>query len=430
MVRARVLALLALLVALPGSAPAADLNVVGAVNLGERLFWYGGYVDGAVEHSLPVSNVAAVDRCEQIGPCFTFALDVLDAGAANLRIALDTPARDDGFQVNVLGPTGAVVASMANGNQYNMESFIPTPAKGRYTIKVAPYSADYASFRMRAKLEATPYVPVATDGLLLPDLQVTRLWEFGFVAPANPLNGLFPPDDSNPPLDVAGYHPLSCGVDEQINDEVSRCLRFSFGLANIGAGNFDVRFSSDRTGAQTKNYQCVQHADGTVTARAAGTSYFHQTHGHYHFNDIITHALYKVSNRSTGAMTLAGRGQKLGYSPADQSIPRWTVFDQAKSGTGGSAGNCKTDIDNRLGLSRGWGDAYRYQRPGNFVDFNTNGDGYYVVRTTADPVNVVQESNNANNSSYAYIRVEGDHVDVIETGHGLSPWDVNKEVLN
>ena len=38
--------------------------------------------------------------------------------------------------------------------------------------------------------------------------------ELGFIAPANPLNGLWPPDDVNPPLDVAGIHPISCAPDE------------------------------------------------------------------------------------------------------------------------------------------------------------------------------------------------------------------------
>jgi hypothetical protein len=210
-------------------------------------------------------------------------------------------------------------------------------------------------------------------------------------------------------------------------DNVSRCLRFSFGLANVGAGNFDIRFKSDRTGAITRNMQCVQRANAAPIARDAGWSYFHQTHGHYHFADIIVHHLYRVTNRSTGAMVLAGTGQKLGYSPADQSFPEWTKFVQAANGTSGSAGDCAPSaFDDRLGLSRGWGDAYRYQRPGNYVDFNTNGDGYYVVETTVDPKNVVQESNDHNNTSYAYLRIVGDHVDELESGVGNGPWDPHK----
>ena len=48
---------------------------------------------------------------------------------------------------------------------------------------------------------------------MLPDLRTVPPFEFGFVAPANPLNGAYPPDTANPPLDVAGVHPLSCAID-------------------------------------------------------------------------------------------------------------------------------------------------------------------------------------------------------------------------
>jgi hypothetical protein len=74
-------------------------------------------------------------------------------------------------------------------------------------------------------------------------------------------------------------------------------------------------------------------------------------------------------------------------------------------------------------MSPGWGDAYRYQRPGNFVDFAQGGDGFYVVRTTADPENVVLESDEQDNTSYAYVRVIGEQIDLLETGLGTSPWD-------
>lgn len=417
----------------PRLASAEDASLVGSLHADGTAFWEGGYVDGSALHSLPfVSSNAQADRCATTGPCFTYRLELLDTGA-DLRVGFSTPARDDGFEITIFSPTGAQVGRASNNNQYNTEIFVKTPAVGIYTIKVAPYSADWAQFKMRAKLESVAYQPTANaDGLLLPDMRVTRLWEFGFVMPANPGNGVFPPDDMNPPLDVAGNHPLSCSIDEQAQDGVNRCLRFSFGLANVGEGNFDIRFSSDRSGATSKNVQCVQRGDGSKPlARDAGFSYFHTTHGHYHYKDVIAHRLYKVTDRTAGTMVLAGKGEKLGYSPADQSFPEWERFVQSPSGSSGAAGNCAgTGFDSRLGLSRGWGDAYRYQRPGNYVDFNANGDGYYVMATTADPQNTVLESDDSNNTSYAYLRIEGDHIDVIESGVGSSPWDPNKILFN
>ena len=101
---------------------------------------------------------------------------------------------------------------------------------------------------------------------------------------------------------------------------------------------------------------------------------------------------------------------------------------QSPSGTSGDAGNCYAASNQRLGLSRGWGDAYRWQRPGNYVEFGNNPDGWYVVRTTADPASHLLESNEKDNNGYAYVRVVGDDVNLIETGRGASPWDPHKVV--
>lgn len=405
---------------------AAQPVYVGALGADATLFWDGGYVGSSPAYSAPLApSNAAVDRCALMEPCFNFELDVVQAGAV-LRIALDTPMRDDGLEVTFTDPSG-VSTKRANSNQYSIENFFPNPAVGRWKIKVAPYSADHASFRMRAKLESVPYQP-SGSGQLLPNLRATRLWEFGFVAPANPGNGLFPPDDTNPPLEVAGQHPLSCSLDETIDDDTTRCLRFSFGLANVGDGVFDVRFNGDRTGAQFPMTQCIQQSAGGVASRPAGSGVFHTTHGHFHYHDIIEHRLYRVTDRTTGAMTQVGTGKKLGYSPADQGIAEWTRFVQAPAGSSGTLGNCAAGTGNRLGMARGWGDAYRYQRPGNFVDFSAGGDGYFVVQTIADPNNVVLESSDADNTSYAYLRISGEEIDVLESGVGVGPWDPNKVI--
>lgn len=412
----------------PVTSRAADPPLVGSLALGETAFWDGGNVGSSPTYSAPlVASVNGLDRCANVGPCSRFRLKVEKPGAI-LRVGLDTPARDDGFEMIITSPAG-VTTRATNGNQYSIETFISNPAAGIWNITVAPYSADNATFRMRAKLEATPYKPKAdSKRRLLPNLQVTRLWEFNFTAPANPGNGLFPPDDVNPPLDVLGYHPLSCAADEIAEEGAVRCLRYSFGLANVGHGNFDVRSISNQTDAYAMT-QCIQRSSGAPIAHPAGKGAFHKTHGHAHYLDIIFHKLMKVKSLKSGSMTSAGKGKKLGYSPADQGIPHWNSFTNAASGTGGSAGSCVPGSTARLGMSRGWGDAYRYQRPGNYVEFGANGDGYYVVRTTADPLNHVIESDETDNTSYALVRVVGDEVDVIESGVGDSPWDPDKQVF-
>ena len=81
-----------------------------------------------------------------------------------------------------------------------------------------------------------------------------------------------------------------------------------------------------------------------------------------------------------------------------------------------------------LGLSTGWGDVYRWQRPGQFVDFDGQGDGYYVVQAIVDIAHNVEGTQN-DNVSYAYIHIVGDRIDIIERGLGTSPWDPNKRTV-
>lgn len=416
-------------------APAAPSETVHAGTLGfdEALWWDGGHVGASPTHTTPFVGLPVTDRCEQLDPCFVYTLDVAGSSpVARLRVALDTPARDDGFEMKLTPPGGAAVARQ-NSNQYSMEIMVTAPATGRWTITVSPVSADHATFRMRAALESVPWMP-ATTGDLLPNLRVTRMWEFGFAAPANPGNGLFPPDDINPPLSLAGYEPVSCSVDEQLGfdgEPAQRCLRYSFGLANAGEGNFDIRYNADRTGAPQAMTQCVQNSDPSVLPRArpAGTGSFHQTHGHFHYDDIIFHDVWRITDRDTWAREQVGTGKKIGYSPADQGIADWYALTQTAPGTSSAAGNCAPGTTSRLGMSVGWGDAYRYQRPGNFVSFGDAGDGWYVVHTIADPNEVVEESNEADNTAYAFLRIVGTEVNVLESGIGAGPWDPSKVVF-
>lgn len=391
-------------------------------------FWNGGTIGDDTQHSLPLVGDNGISTCAN-APCFRYTLKVASPGALRLRIALDTITRNDNFSLQVTAPGGAVTSG-TNANAFNKELFINNPAVGSYKIVVRPYSASNTAFAMRAKLETQ--LPVRTpdaNGLLLPDLRPTAPYELGFIAPLNPANGVFPPDDVNPPADVAGVHPVSCAADETAEDGSTKCLRFSFGLTNNGQGNFDIRWSTASNAQSGPMIQCVQHADGTVTPRPAGGFSLHTTHGHTHYEDIIFLKLQRVTDPAAGTMVQAGDGRKLGYSPADQAFVNWYAFDQAAAGSSSSAGNCDLTKNERLGMSIGWGDVYRYQRPGNYVDFGTNTDGLYVVQLTADPLNNVLEANEANNTSYSYVRVTGDRVDVLEHGRGQSPWDPNKQIL-
>jgi hypothetical protein len=418
------------LLALASTASAHDPTAT-ALQPGDAVFWDGETVnDGDVPqpYSLPIA-----------------------AGGERLRVAIDTPSRQDSFAIDVIAPDGSVRASKTNSNQFDEEAFVKAPEAGTWTVRVVPKGATKAFFRLRAKLEGP--APQRSRALL-PNLKTVPPYELGFVAPANPANGLYPPDTVNPPADVAGVHPISCTADEMApatagGFDAHRCLRLTSGPINIGSGPYDMRFSfaSDVASGQgdvAPDHGTIQHgpivqavhyADGHIEIRPAGHYSFHVTHGHFHDDNVLTYELLRVADRATGRLEPAGDGTKSGFCPADQLFGDWTAFAQDKSGTFGegdsaSGGNCFSPTAGFIGLTAGWGDVYRWQRPGQYVEFGSNGDGLYVVRATVDRSNHVLETNDADNSAYALVRIAGERVDPIERGQGTSPWDPRKVVFD
>jgi hypothetical protein len=177
-------------------------------------------------------------------------------------------------------------------------------------------------------------------------------------------------------------------------------------------------------------FQVIHYGDGKTTERPAGKYSFHTIHGHFHDDHILDYQLFKVAGKR---LKKVGAGTKSGFCPANQLFGDWRRFDQSApdslvgSGDTGT-GNCQSFVDGVLGLSPGWGDVYRWQRPGQYVEFGTNGDGLYVVRATVDIENQVVESNEGNNSAYTLVKVQGDKIVPIERGRGLGPFDRHKVV--
>jgi len=419
-------------IALPGLAAETSKTL----KVGQPLFWDGAYIDSG--------DIQDDALCDIAAPCPTWKL-VVAGQSARLRVAIDTPSREDTFGLELLDPSGAVVASASNSNQFNTEAFVPTPAPGSWTVRVVPQGVDKASFRLRAKLEReVPKRPVGKVALL-PDLKAVPPFELGFIAPANPLNGAYPPDTVNPPLDLLGYHPVSCAPDESAPVAIggggaTRCLRFTSGPMNVGVGPFDMRF--DLVGDAAKRsvepntirgpmFQAVHYGDDSVRMRPAGTYSFHKTHAHFHTDQILSYELFSVD--APGVLRPAGVGTKSGFCPADQLFGQWTRFTQEIPGAFGmgdqAANGCFSPYQGSLGLTPGWGDVYRWQRPGQYVEFNGNADGRYVVRVTVDKSNTVLESDDTNNSAYALIDVTGDRVRLLERGQGTDPWDSHHVVF-
>jgi len=73
--------------------------------------------------------------------------------------------------------------------------------------------------------------------------------------------------------------------------------------------------------------------------------------------------------------------------------------------------SCSPD---RQGLSVGWTDVYQYYLAGQSIDITGLEDGTYALMSTADPLNLIQESDETNNGIVIYLEIQGTKVTVID----------------
>ncbi|MFT5223324.1 MAG: hypothetical protein ACI867_001639 [Glaciecola sp.] len=404
----------------------------------------------------PTDGPSAPASCAGIEP-FQYTFVVQDTEADWLRLDWDQPLRQDEFQMQLLSPDGELIET-ATANSYSRGIRYDFPYAGTWGVDLLPLRTNGTAVRLRVGLGDDRDVAqlAGPGGELLPNLRVTPPFEFGFAAPFNPANSTFlAGDDQNPGIEAGGQQPVSCTSDEvqeaadatrTTPHPLLRCLRFTAGPHNAGLGHFDLRFptlsraQSDRDRVLEMT-QMVHHADGSLTERNAGTYEFHATHGHYHYTDILYYELFAVGpgqpdagHPNQGDLRRVGLGNKSGFCPADQGYAEWSSYWQAPQGQlpAMQPGSCLvTGLGNgSMGLTAGWGDFYRWQRPGQYVDFTLQPDGDYVVRTTVDILDQVLESSETDNASYAYLRITGNVIEVLERGRGSDPWDPAKVVVD
>ena len=366
-----------------GPGPAVTLR------LGQARFWDRGHVIGT-----------------SAAP-FTWPLR-LAANGARLRVAIDTPfarrhvhprrhqpewcRRRVGFQQQPVQRRS--IRRQADGRS------LDGPRRARRRDRCAVPRAG----------EAEQTVPPMPPGkvAVLPNLKAVPPMEFGFIAPANPLNGLYPPDTINPRLDIRRHPPdllraRRIGANSiLVGLSAKQCLRLTSGPINVGSGPFDIDsiFVGDLLEGKAapnlanitntvtgKMQQAVHYSDRSVQLRPAGEYSFHTTHGHFHTDQVLTYELLKVTARSSvdsshkAPAPSPASAQQISSSVSgggSPSVPPGT-FGEGDSAAGGT---CSSPSDSALGLTVGWGDVYRWQRPGQFVEFGGSSDGLYVVRST------------------------------------------------
>ena len=490
---------------------------------GQHAFWTGPFVAGA--------QVQDPSLCDITGPCFDYPIRVVPAHADALRVAIDSTDESNGWEVRLLDPSGAEVASDTTyqlgglGERLDAEVFAHHPAPGLWTMQVIPQNVQDGDFRARAALMGAPLSPVigpaavtrqpaahtrpaschaapprrhrrrrshkrsarhaahaakthrtcraapkhaarahaharataaqasanasqpggVTD--LPPDIAPDPPWHLTFAQPlpqvateagnVTALVGLH-----NPVAQLAGQPIYQCLPEETIEQGAHRCLRFSSGVASIGRGEFEVYGSADVPVAVNGGplYQVVYRSDGSSYSRPAGSFIFHKIHLHYHVLALAEFPLFRVEPDHT--MVPTGQGLKEGFCLGNLKIYDWSSFGQDEINPN-SIDNCEpsphpnaeTNLPDGTwrfyeGVASGWEDVYTWATSGQFVDFNTNPDGYYVMQMIVNPKQAFLETNYDNDIAYTYFQVSGNDVRVIERGRGASPWDPHKVVLD
>lgn len=405
---------LAVVAAFIGMTHASGSSKPIEVRLGHPAFWTGVYDASGSHHHV-------------------YTLEVGE-GADLLRVGIDVPTRTDWYRVEVYRPSGSLALRFRKQYAFSAEGIVKRPQPGKWKLVVSSQHVSDSVFRMRAALQESPNTP-SSPHKLLPDLRAIPPFDFTFTAPQDGAGSDF---DNDPNADLPT--PVSCAQDEMTDDNVVNCLRFSAGIEDAGAGPLDLRF--DPSDANRRVFQVIHYADGAVRKRRAGQFEWHESHKHFHYKNIWSLKLVKVTNRSKGEMSPVVAGHKSGFCPADQRIADWHRFDQAPAYSYG--GNCGVNYEQTptgdfepvpvkhhgtMAFSPGWGDVYGWYRPGNYVDFGASGDGLYVVRVSVDGDGHVEEKRNGNNTSYALIRVTGNEISTLERGRGSDPWDPNKVVV-
>jgi hypothetical protein len=401
------------------AATAADAPVA-SLSPGEHAFWDGPHVEQA--------TVGTSELCNIAGPCWSYTVEVEPGRASRLRVAIDWAANTDWYALELIDPSGKVVAYESGRGSWSDEVYAARPKAGDWTVRVIPEDVTASSFKARAKLERPAGKP-ARPKLLRPNMQVTPPWQPGLVAPAAPFSGR--------PASVVGFQPFSCTLDETIVNGTQRCLRFSVGPANIGKGPYEARMdlaTAEPTGEGRLEGTVVQRlyrTDGSHVDRDAGRYVFHETHAHFHVSEMLSYQLFRVTDQSTGTLEPAGEGRKASFCTLDLMIADFARFTNERAkfrGPTPCAVPPEGDSNLVMGVSPGWADVYTWDLPDQYVDFDAGGEGHFVIRVNVDQSNTILETNEQDNVGYAHVRVAGGEVEVLERGLGLSPWDPNKTV--
>jgi hypothetical protein len=190
-----------------------------------------------------------------------------------------------------------------------------------------------------------------------------------------------------------------------------RLLRFSAIIVNVGSGPMEVRSQRATTSSSWSSEQVIYNDAGgsrTVATPSAQLVFGGDGHNHWHIKDVERYSLVPSGGGSERV------GNKAGFCFFDNY-----QYKLSLPGAPQAAQYARTVCGNswsktlRHGLSVGWGDKYQWSLPDQYIDTTGLPFGNYQLSATADQADLFQESNNANNSTWADLRIDASGVTVL-----------------
>jgi len=187
----------------------------------------------------------------------------------------------------------------------------------------------------------------------------------------------------------------------------SRELRLSNTIWNSGAGPLELEGVLNSDTQMTRVEQHVYSQTGIQFNLLVGEFIWHAGHDHWHFEEFSIYELWTVTP-SGGLDELVSSSGKVSYCVIDTDIidSEHEGFSPLKRYRG-----CGQILQ---GLSVGWGDTYKSFLDGQSIHLATVGDGFYALKSTANPDAILLEANYQNNTALVYLDIRGDQVELLD----------------
>ena len=174
-------------------------------------------------------------------------------------------------------------------------------------------------------------------------------------------------------------------------------LRFDNTVANVGNGRVELE-GKKRSKVYQNIYDAATGGNLAQQIYIGNDSIFHEGHNHYHIENFASYLLLKDGQATTK------KGTKTSSCVMD--IVRVQGSYNAQYTT------CGREVQ---GLTVGWGDTYGAHLADQWIDLGTTplADGNYTVQSTADPRNILVESDDNNNTAWTCFTVQSRTITII-----------------